>query len=163
MLCLLACFFALLLSCTCHLVCFSETCDCWDVLNILEQSVQVMKKPEIRVISNFQRELMLLDLKKPKIGVISNFRESLCCCCFSGSFVSLARRSNTWVAQFWFQPQIPVHCHPGCYEPHLLWDVPLLSISVPSRHKFSTTRNELPSYYAWIGKSLSCCFWNVTL
>ncbi len=73
MLCLLACFFALLLACTWHLVC----CDCWDVLNILEQSVQVVKKPEIRVISNFQRELVLLDLKKPEIGVISNFQRKL--------------------------------------------------------------------------------------
>ncbi len=77
MLCLLACFFSLLLACTWHLVCFSETSDCWDVLNILEQSVQVVKKPEIRVISNFQRELVLLDLKKPEIGVISNFQREL--------------------------------------------------------------------------------------
>ncbi len=77
MLCLLACFFSLLLACTWHLVCFSETSDCWDVLNILEQSVQVVKKPEIRVISNFQRELVLLDLKKPEIGVISNFQRKL--------------------------------------------------------------------------------------
>jgi hypothetical protein len=60
MLCLLACVFALLLACTWHFVCFSETCDCWDVLNILEQSVQVVKKPKIRVISNFQRKLVLL-------------------------------------------------------------------------------------------------------